>query len=253
MSATNSGQTLTRKVALVTGASAGIGLAAAKALSAHGARVVITELPDRLEAADQAAAEFAGGALPLDLRDLVAIRRTVQEVVAREGRLDILVNNAGVAIRKPALELTPEDWDAVLDVNLRGAFFMAQAAGRVMVAQRSGRVINVASIFGLVGALDRAAYASSKGALVNLTRCLALEWAPFNVQVNAVAPSFALTPLTERLFADPAALDAVLAQTPAGRLAALEEVGEAIAFLASSVAAFITGATLPVDGGWTAR
>lgn len=247
------GVELNGKIALISGGSSGIGLAAARALSALGASVVVTELPSKLEAAERAAAEFAGLALALDVRDPNDIVRCVTETVTKSGGLDILVNNAGVAIRKPALDLTPDDWDSVLDVNLRGAFFLAQAAGRVMVARRSGRVVNVSSIFGLVGGLDRAAYAASKAGLVSLTRCLALEWAPFNVQVNAVAPNFVRTPLTEKLFTDSSVLEAVTAQTPMSRLATPEEVAETIAFLVGRAPAFMTGITLPVDGGWTAR
>jgi NAD(P)-dependent dehydrogenase (short-subunit alcohol dehydrogenase family) len=243
---------LTGKVALVSGASGGLGLAAARALAAEGARVTLTELPERMPAAEREAAQLGGHAVELDVCDPASILRCVERVVAEGGRLDVLVNNAGIAIRKPAIELTPDDWDRVFNVNLRGAFFLAQAAGRLMIEQRAGRVVNVASIFGLVGGADRAAYASSKAGLVNLTRCLALEWAPFNVQVNAVAPNFAITPLTEGVLTDPAVLEWVMRRTPAGRLVQPGEVAEAIAFLAGRAPAFMTGVILPVDGGWTA-
>jgi len=177
----------------------------------------------------------------------------VANVVDRFERIDVLVNNAGIVIRKPALELTVEDWDAVQDVNLRGAFFLAQAAGKVMTSRRTGRIVNIASIFGLVGGPNRAAYSASKGGLVNLTRSLAVEWAPFNVQVNAVAPNVTRTPMTEKLLTDPSAADAITTETPAGRLATAQDVGEAVAWLAVSAPPYITGVTLPVDGGWTAK
>ncbi len=244
---------MTGKVALVSGASSGIGLACAQALRNLGAEVVITELPGNRDAALRAAESLHGLALELDLRDPAQATRCVAKVVDRFERIDVLVNNAGVVIRRPALELTVEDWDAVLEVNLRGAFFLAQAAGKVMTSRRTGRIVNIASIFGLVGGPNRAAYSASKGGLVNLTRSLAVEWAPFNVQVNAVAPNVTRTPMTEKLLTDPSAVDAITTETPAGRLATTQEVGDAVAWLAVSAPSYITGVTLPVDGGWTAK
>jgi len=244
---------LTGKVALVSGASGGIGLACARALRNLGCELVITELPGQRDAALHAAESLHGLALELDLRDPAQAARCVANVVDRFGQLEVLVNNAGVVIRKPALELTVEDWDAVQDVNLRGAFFLAQAAAKVMTSRRTGRIVNIASIFGLVGGPNRAAYSASKGGLVNLTRSLAVEWAPFNVQVNAVAPNVTRTPMTEKLLSDPDAVDAITTGTPAGRLTTAEDVGEAVAWLAVSAPAYITGVTLPVDGGWTAK
>jgi len=244
---------LTGKVALVSGASGGIGLACAHALRNLGAEVIITELPGNRDAALRAAESLHGLALELDLRDPAQATRCVANVVDRFERIDVLVNNAGVVIRKPALELTVEDWDAVQDVNLRGAFFLAQAAAKVMTSRRTGRIVNIASIFGLVGGPNRAAYSASKGGLVNLTRSLAVEWAPFNVQVNAVAPNVTRTPMTEKLLTDPSAADAITTETPAGRLATAQDVGEAVAWLAVSAPPYITGVTLPVDGGWTAK
>jgi len=244
---------LTGKVALVSGASGGIGFACAHALRNLGAEVIITELPGNRDAALRAAESLHGLALELDLRDPAQATRCVANVVDRFERIDVLVNNAGVVIRKPALELTVEDWDAVQDVNLRGAFFLAQAAAKVMTSRRTGRIVNIASIFGLVGGPNRAAYSASKGGLVNLTRSLAVEWAPFNVQVNAVAPNVTRTPMTEKLLTDPSAADAITTETPAGRLATAQDVGEAVAWLAVSTPPYITGVTLPVDGGWTAK
>jgi NAD(P)-dependent dehydrogenase (short-subunit alcohol dehydrogenase family) len=244
---------LTGKVALISGASSGIGLACARALRNLGAEVVITELPGHVDAALHAAESLQGLALEVDLRDPAQATRCVANVIDRFGHLDVLVNNAGVVVRKPALQLTVEDWDAVLDVNLRGAFFLAQAAGKVMTSRRSGRIVSIASIFGLVGGPNRAAYSASKGGLVSLTRSLAVEWAPFNVQVNAVAPNVTPTPMTEKLLSDPNAVDAITTETPAGRLATAEEVGDTVAWLAVSAPAYITGVTLPVDGGWTAK
>jgi NAD(P)-dependent dehydrogenase (short-subunit alcohol dehydrogenase family) len=246
--------------ALVTGAGSGIGQAAARALSAEGARVVVTELPDRLERAEATVSELqqAGGhalAVTLDVRDLESISDCVEAAVrAGDGRLDILVNNAGVNVRQPAFEVTEEAWDLVLDTNLKGLFFTAQTAGRVMRDQTppGGSIINVSSVVGLVGYYDRAAYCSSKAGVINLSRVLAIEWAPHQIRVNAVCPTFVETPLTQVLLENETIKRDILGRTPAGRLATPEEVAAAIAFLAGPAAAMITGTALTVDGGWTA-
>jgi NAD(P)-dependent dehydrogenase (short-subunit alcohol dehydrogenase family) len=165
-----------------------------------------------------------------------------------------MVCNAGVNVRRASLEVSEEDWDAVVDVNLRGVFFSAQAAGQHMVRQgRGGKVVCIASIMGLVASSrSGAAYCASKAGVVNLTRALAIEWAEHNIQVNAVAPTYAPTPLTEGLFQDEGLLASVLERTPNHKLATPESIAEAVAFLASPAADMITGVTLPVDGGWTA-
>lgn len=251
---------LTGASALVTGGGSGIGLACARALAAEGAAVALTELPDRLDRAASAASEIVGNggealALPLDVREQGSIERCVDDAASWRGRLDVLVNNAGVAIRKPAFELTRDDWDAVLDVNLRGVFFVAQAVGKVMRdhVPPGGAVVNVASIMGLVGSTDRAAYGASKGGLINLTRMLAVEWASLGIRVNAVCPTFVDTPLTRPMFeAQPTFHAEVLGKTPLGRLATPEEVAAAVVFLAGPGAAMVTGHALTVDGGWTA-
>jgi 2-deoxy-D-gluconate 3-dehydrogenase len=246
--------------ALVTGAGSGIGQAAARALAAAGARTIVTELPDRLERADSTVAEIqaAGGdARPvvLDVRDLASITDCVASAVeAGDGRLDILVNNAGINVRQPAFEVTEEAWDLVLDTNLKGLFFAAQAAGRVMRDQDppGGSIVNVASTMGLVGYYDRTAYCASKAGVVNLSRVLAIEWVPHAIRVNAVCPAFVETPLTSALFANEAIKTDILHRTPAGRLVMPEEVAAAIVFLAGPTSRMVTGAALTVDGGWTA-
>ena len=253
------GDSLDGMTALVTGAGSGIGQAAARALSAAGARVIVTELPDRLERAQATASELenAGGsalALALDVRDLRSIKDCVRASVQSVRRLDILVNNAGVNVRQPAFEVTEEAWDLVLDTNLKGLFFMAQAAGRAMRDQDppGGSIINIASIMGLVGYFDRAAYCSSKAGVVNLSRVLAVEWAPYQIRVNSVCPTFVETPLTQAMFENEAIKTDILGRTPAGRLATPEEVAAAIVFLAGPSARMMTGAALTIDGGWTA-
>jgi 2-deoxy-D-gluconate 3-dehydrogenase len=251
---------LAGNVAIVTGAGSGLGRACAIALATEGARVAVTELPDRLDRAEETVAEIAasGGdarALPLDVRDLASIESCVFGIANELGRIDILVNNAGVNIRRSAFDVSEEDWDGVLDVNLKGVFFMAQAVGRRMREQtpRGGAIVNMASIMGLVGYYQRAAYCSSKAGVVNLTRVLAVEWAEHDIRVNAVCPTFVDTPLTRPMFeSQPAFLDDILHRTLLGRLATPDEVAAAVVFLAGPGAAMIHGHALPVDGGWTA-
>lgn len=245
------------RVALVTGAGSGIGKVTALCLAEAGADVAVTELPDRLDRAEATVAEIQAlgrqaAAIPLDVREAPSIAAMVAAAVERFGHIDVLVNNAGVQVPKPALEVSEADWDAVVDVNLRGAFFVAQAVGREMTKAGSGAVVNIASQMGLVGYYKRAAYCSAKAGLVNLTRVLALEWASQGVRVNAVAPTFVRTPLTASTFADPELAEDIPRRIPLGRLAQAEDVAAAVVFLASPAAGMITGHTLPVDGGWLA-
>jgi 2-dehydro-3-deoxy-D-gluconate 5-dehydrogenase len=253
------GDSLNGMTALVTGAGSGIGQATARALSVAGARVIVTELHERLERAQATASELEGGggsalALALDVRDLRSITECVRASVQALGRLDILVNNAGVNVRQPAFDVTEEAWDLVLDTNLKGLFFMAQAAGRVMRDQEppGGSIINISSIMGLVGYYDRAAYCSSKAGVVNLARVLAVEWAPHQIRVNTVCPTFVETPLTQAMFENEAIKTDILGRTPAGRLATPEEVAAAVVYLAGPSARMMTGTALTIDGGWTA-
>ena len=248
------------KLAIVTGAGSGIGKACALALASEGATAVVTELPDKLELAQATVAEIAaaGGsahALPLDVRDLAQIERCAADAQQITGRIDILVNNAGVNVRRFAFDVTESDWDTVLDVNLKGVFFMAQAAGRVMRDQQpsGGSIINMSSVMGLIGYFQRAAYCSSKAAVVNLTRVLAVEWAEQGIRVNAVCPTFVDTPLTRPMFeSQPEFRADVMRRTLLGRLATPEEIAAAVVFLAGPGAAMIDGHALAVDGGWTA-
>ncbi len=249
------------KIAIVTGAGSGLGKACSIALAMAGARVVATELPSRIDLANETVEEIAaasGGkaaSCELDVTNMGSIGDCVQSTVDRFGRIDLLVNNAGVNVRRDAFDVTEEDWDAVLDVNLKGAFFMAQAVGLQMRDQEpaGGSIINMASIMGLVGYYQRAAYCSSKAGMVNLTRVLAVEWAPHNIRVNAVCPTFVDTPLTRPMFeSQPEFLDDILKRTLLGRLATPEEIAAAVVFLAGPGAAMVHGHALPVDGGWTA-
>jgi NAD(P)-dependent dehydrogenase (short-subunit alcohol dehydrogenase family) len=242
------------RVALVTGGGGGIGGATAQALAQAGAHVAVSDI-DEAAAQRVAGAIGQGEAYRLDVADEVEVKAVVGAIMARHGRIDILVNNAGFGARIPTVDLPSERWRHVLAVNLDGSFFCAREAGRHMLAAGRGAVINLASIMGLVGGghYPNLAYHSAKGAIVNFTRALACEWAPHGVRVNAVAPTFARTRLTEPLLADKAMAQRLLADTPMGRFAEAEEMAAAILFLASDAAAMITGVTLPVDGGWTAR
>ncbi len=246
------------RVALVTGAGSGIGRAVAEGLALCGADVILTEISSKLEIGRQAAREIVETtgqraiALALDLPDMQSIDLMVTEAVAQMGRVDILVNNAGIQIAKPSLEVTEADWDAVLDTNLKGAFFTAQRVAREMLNHKFGRIINMASQNGIIGYYERAAYCSAKAGMVNLTRVLAIEWAVYGINVNAVGPTFVRTPLGEKTFQNEKLYQDIISRIPLGRVGEPEEIVGAVVFLASESASLVTGHTLMVDGGWTA-
>jgi 2-deoxy-D-gluconate 3-dehydrogenase len=248
-------------VALVTGTGSGIGEATSHALAAAGARMVVTELPDRLDRAEATASAIRdqhsvdATAVPLDVTDLVSVAACAEAAAdAYGGRIDVLVNNAGLNLPQMAFDVTEEAWDRVLDVNLKGLFFMAQAVGRRMRDQQpaGGSIVNVASQMGVVGYSKRAAYCSSKAGAVNLSRVLAFEWAEHGIRVNAVCPTFVETPLTRPMFEDPDFKADVYRRIPLGRLATPDDVANAVVYLAGPGAAMVTGHALLVDGGWTA-
>ena len=192
--------------------------------------------------------------LPCDLSNRAEVSKLIESSVAKLGRLDILVNNAGIAVRKTALEISAEDWDRVLGVNLRGLFLCSRVAARTMNEAGGGVIINLASIMGFSGGLfPNPAYQASKGAVVNLTRALALELAPHAIRVNAVAPTFVRTDLTAPIFRNPDILKVVMSHTPLGVLPEVGDIAAAIVFLAGPAARCITGITLPVDSGYLAR
>lgn len=245
---------LATKVALVTGASRGIGAAIAAALADAGADVVLTGRDERALGASADSAR-AGGTrvetLVADLTEPDRCRWVVEETVARFGRLDVLVNAAGGTVRGPALDATERDWDAVQDMNLKPVFFTCQAAARVMQRQDSGGcMVNVASLNAVVGNAWAAAYAASKGGVVQLTKSLALEWAGAGIRVNAIGPGMVETDMTAPLLADPDRYGRLLGHIPMGRFARPEEMGGAAVFLASDASSYMTGQIVYVDGGY---
>ena len=244
------------RVALVTGASRGIGHDLALALAGAGARVMGAARSTAELAALVDAIGAGGGeadAVALDLTSAASIESAVGAVVERFGRIDILVNNAGLGTNHDALDATEAEWDELFAVNVRGLFFACQAAGRRMVPQGYGRIVNMASQAGLVGIRRHAAYSASKGAVIALTKVLALEWASYGVTVNALAPTWTYTPGTAERLDDPAFLATVLDRIPVGRVATTTDVAAAVVYLASDAAGMVTGTTLVVDGGWTAQ
>lgn len=250
--------TLEGSVALVTGGGSGIGLATARRLAGQGAHVALTELPGRgsLAQAAVAAIEADGGqasALALDVRATHTIPAVVDGIVRRHGRLDILINNAGVQLLKPALDLEEEEFDEIISVNLKGAFLCAQAAAHVMREQGQGRIINVASQHGVVGNVLRAPYCASKAGLINLTRALALEWAPYGIRVNAISPTFVVSDGNRAFLESGAMAEQVRLGVPLGRAATADDVAWGIVYLASPMSGMVTGHNLLVDGGWTAQ
>ena len=245
------------KVAIVTGAASGIGLACAELLAASGAKVALVDIqPDRLEEATKCVQEkgIAQG-YQLDVTDIPAIAPTVSRIRQDLGEVDILVCSAGIGIHKPAEQVTEAEWDTVLSTNTKGLFFCnREVAVQSMIPQKTGAIVNMASMFGLVAGLPgRTTYCVSKGGVVQLTRTEAIEWAPYNIRVNAIAPTYVLTDMTKNSLEDPEFKTCVLDNIPFHRLATVEDVAAATCFLASSAAKMITGVILPVDGGWTAR
>ena len=244
---------LTGKAALVTGASGGIGGAIATAL--HGAGAVVGLSGTREAPLAELAAELGERAhvLPCDLSDMAAVEALPKRAVEAMGALDILVNNAGIIRRAPAVDYSPEDWHAVLQINLNALFFLSQAAARVMLPQGSGKIVNIASMLSYQGGILVPAYTAAKSAVAGLTKALANEWAAQGVNVNAIAPGYMATDNTAPLRADAQRNEAIVARIPAGRWGEASDLGGAVVFLASSASDYVQGITLPVDGGWLSR
>lgn len=246
---------LADKIAVVTGASRGLGRAVAVGMAQAGAHVVgVSRSGAELEAAMEEVRALGRRALvvPADITQVSEIDRVVERTLAEFGRVDVLVNNAGINIPQYALEVTEEAWDAVMDVNLKATFFCAQRFGRIMVDQGRGKIVNVASQMALVGYYQRSAYCASKGGVAQLTKVLAVEWARYGVNVNAVAPTFIETDMTGPMFVDKAFHEDVIRRIPMGKLGQPKDVVGAAIYLSSSASDFVTGHTLLVDGGWVA-
>jgi NAD(P)-dependent dehydrogenase (short-subunit alcohol dehydrogenase family) len=241
------------RVAVVTGGANGIGLACARLFAAVGARVVVLDRDDAAIASALHDLPTATGQV-LDIADADAIERCFAEIARAEGRVDVLVNSAGMAIRKSTSELSVDEWNRVINVNLTGSFLCAREATAHMPAT-GGAIVNVASIMGMSGGglYPNISYQTSKGGVVNMTRALAVEWAPRQVRVNAVAPTWTRTGFIGALEESPELMQRIRAVTPMGRMAEADEVARAVLFLASDAASMVTGHVLAVDGGFLAQ
>ena len=247
---------LAGKVALVTGGSKGIGYGMAQALAQSGADIIIVSR--NLAEGEKAAQDMRdlgrkALAISCDVTSATAVDKMVEKSVEAFGRIDILVNNAGMNIRKQVVDIAEEDWDKVLNTNLKGVFLVAQRVGKEMIKQQGGKIINIASVMGVIGMPMLGSYCASKGGIVQLTKVMALEWAQYNINVNCLAPAYIRTPMTEGWLTDQVRLQAILSSTPLNRIGTLEEVAGPTVFLASDWSNYVTGHTLLVDGGWAAK
>jgi 2-deoxy-D-gluconate 3-dehydrogenase len=244
---------LSGRVALVTGGGGGLGGNMAIALASAGADIALFDLvPEGMEGVAAEVRGLGRQCVPItgDLRQLGDITRMVATARESLGRLDIAVNCAGINIRKPALDYSEEEWDAIIDVNLKGLFFCCQAEARAMLAAGRGKIINVTSLNSEIGLRHRSIYAGSKGGVTSLTRAMAAEWGPQNVSVNCIGPGQMLTPLTRELFLESTDGPQILARIPAGRFGDGHDLAGAVIFLASDASDYILGQTIYVDGGW---
>lgn len=242
--------------AIVTGATKGLGAEIARRLAEDGAAVMIVSRhqEDCLKAAEGFVARgLTARGMACDVTKADEVSALIEGTVEAFGRLDILVNNAGVAVTCPAEELREEDWDRVLETNLKAVFLLSQAAGRQMIQQKNGLIINIASIFGFVGGKEILPYLCSKGGVIQMTRGLALEWAKYGLRVNAVAPGYVQTELNQELISGGNLRESLLKKTPLRRFCYPDEVAGAVSYLVSEEAASMTGAVLTLDGGWTAQ
>lgn len=248
---------LDNKVAIVTGATSGIGRACAELLAASGAKVALvgTNIHRLAEATESIQEKGVAKGYQLDVTNIPAIAPTVSRIRQDLGEVDILVCSAGINIPRLAHEVTEADWDAILTVNTKGLFFCNQAVAiQSMIPRKRGVIMNIASQMGLVGGFKRAVYCASKGGVIQLTRAEAVDWAPYNIRINAVAPTFVQTPMIQSaLTTDPELKDYALGNILFHRMATVNDVATAVCFLVSDEANMITGTVLPIDGGWTAK
>lgn len=243
------------RVALVTGAGRGIGKGIAEGLANHGAKVVCAaRTPSQLDETVKAIVDAGGDgkAVVMDMADLNSVRQGVEASISHYGQVDILVNNAGMNIRKPIKEVTEEQYDQILSVNLKGLYFLTKIVVKQMVLRRQGKIINIGSLTTGMALSQVSVYTATKGAVGQLTKAQALEFADHNVQVNTICPGFVLTPLTEKLWADPSMRAWGESRTPMGRLAIPEDLVGTAVFLASAASDYVTGQEIYVDGGYMA-
>lgn len=246
---------LLNKTALITGAATGLGQAIAITLARAGADVCVTDRQiERLSETEELLRPFNRRVhkTVLDVRELDQIPRALAEVERTFGRLDILINNAGINRPSPGLEVTPSEWEDHFNTNVRGGFFLAQAAGKGMVARKWGRIIFISSQSGLIGIPGQPVYCATKGAVIQLVRTLGVEWAKYGITVNSIAPTFVETNLTRQRLQNPEFRQFVLNKIPCGQLATPQQVAAAAVYLASEEAAMVNCETHCVDGGWTA-
>ena len=244
---------LSGRTAVVTGANTGIGQAIAVGLAKAGARVAAVGRSDMSGTAGMIGEGDRFHAIRADLSVMENLAPVVEETVEWAGGIDILVNNAGIIRRNDAFDFTEEDWDAVLDTNLKSVFFLSQAAARHMRDNGGGRIVNIASLLSFQGGIRIASYTASKSGLAGLTRLLACEWASSGINVNAIAPGYIATKNTQALRDDPVRQKAILERIPAGRWGEPADIAGAAVFLASDAARYVHGTVIPVDGGWLAR
>jgi gluconate 5-dehydrogenase len=247
---------LTGQTVLVIGAASGLGQAVAIGAAVHGANLMLADIDQAaLDATRQELQKVnpSVAAIEVDVSQPESVQRMAKAAVERFGSIDASFQLPAISIKKPALELTPEQFDQVMDLNVNGVFHCLREIGGIMVRQRHGKLINFASIFSTVALPQRAAYSASKGAVAQLTKALALEWAPYNVQVNALAPAHFKTPMTKNLWGNPDNAQEIIERNPQRRFAETYEIIGPALFLASPASSFMTGTTVYVDGGWTAQ
>lgn len=245
---------LTGKIAFITGGSRGLGKSIATALASAGAKIIIAgRNKEQLAAARQELSDLGHdvSAFELDVLDLAQLESLEDTLVRQFGQIDILVNAAGMNIRGPIVNVSPSQWDRVIDTNLKGTFFVSQAVARMMLKRKAGKIINLASLTSQIGLPDMAPYCASKGGVSQLTKAMAVEWAP-SIQVNAIAPGYIQTEMTSAIFNDAKRIESIVSRIPHGRTGVPEDLSGAVIFLASEASSYITGQVFYIDGGWMA-